>query len=806
MQQCVRLLLGVGVLIGICNLAWADTPGTQLGETTIDQQQKGSSGRQLAVRSERLQAVWTWYSGFSRIAAWDTRWNKIHITGSPANHILDNGSSVSRLPLGNLGTAFGVNVNPFGNQKKYPSFRSLPTERGIGVQGDSVAINGANLWVYADNALAIGVFSGDVAPAPTGVLQAAYPRLAWGVHGSDTVLHIIGTEWSLSAVQQIYYWRGILTGVTVTWSTPILVDTVTTFSATIEASPTTDEVAIVYAKPRSAGLDRDDNDIYYRRSVDGGLSWSLPTAAVTFNGPNRAYTDLDAVYDDDNTLHVVFNTQSTGSATDPSAIPCRMFHWSTARTTPREIARAEWRNTCSVTDSLRGGLWDLQMAKPTLTVKPAGEGAGSGIADEVIYAVWVQFGPTTTDCASQDSAGTAGGYVNGELWCSASSDDGLTWDRPQNITGTETPACLPGDCHSEHWVSASARADSGIYLAYVDDSHAGSILDFEGAWSMNRFMAYAIETRLPEVSPRIAISPKRTPYPRVENSTHYYMSLTPSTAADSTFQFSIKNLGTATLSYIVEVLVDDLGDQHVRVNGSNSYSNSRAAGSSRDMVLVNYDGIGLQLGDTFEWLIRIVSNDPVTDTIIIHMDIDIVNPTVSMSGAKFNDINGNGTWDFPAEPGLPDWEIHAEPGGHITTTDLTGSFFFSGLPPGTYTISEEQQPGWAQTFPGGPGTHTVSLSAGEFEDSVYFGNFEVDCLITLPGDVNVTGSVTSADIIYLVGFVFKGGVAPLPCEANGDVNCSGSVTSADIIYLVGFVFKGGDPPCDICTESPLPCQ
>ena len=201
-----------------------------------------------------------------------------------------------------------------------------------------------------------------------------------------------------------------------------------------------------------------------------------------------------------------------------------------------------------------------------------------------------------------------------------------------------------------------------------------------------------------------------------------------------------------------------------------------------------------------------MSNDPVNDTIIIHMDIDIVNPTVSMSGAKFNDINGNGTWDFPAEPGLPDWEIHAEPGGHITTTDLTGSFFFSGLPPGTYTISEEQQPGWAQTFPGGPGTHTVSLSAGEFEDSVYFGNFEVDCLITLPGDVNVTGSVTSADIIYLVGFVFKGGVAPLPCEANGDVNCSGSVTSADIIYLVGFVFKGGTPPCDICTESPLPCQ
>jgi hypothetical protein len=72
----------------------------------------------------------------------------------------------------------------------------------------------------------------------------------------------------------------------------------------------------------------------------------------------------------------------------------------------------------------------------------------------------------------------------------------------------------------------------------------------------------------------------------------------------------------------------------------------------------------------------------------------------------------------------------------------------------------------------------------------------------LAGDVNNSGSITSADIIYLVGFVFKGGPAPLPCNENGDVQCSGSVTSADIIYLVGFVFKGGPAPCDICAFSP----
>lgn len=77
------------------------------------------------------------------------------------------------------------------------------------------------------------------------------------------------------------------------------------------------------------------------------------------------------------------------------------------------------------------------------------------------------------------------------------------------------------------------------------------------------------------------------------------------------------------------------------------------------------------------------------------------------------------------------------------------------------------------------------------------------CLVELTGDVNVSSNVSSADIIYLVNFVFKAGPAPLPCPAAGDVNCSGgAVSSADAIYLVNSVFKAGPPPCDVCTLVP----
>jgi cysteine-rich repeat protein len=77
-----------------------------------------------------------------------------------------------------------------------------------------------------------------------------------------------------------------------------------------------------------------------------------------------------------------------------------------------------------------------------------------------------------------------------------------------------------------------------------------------------------------------------------------------------------------------------------------------------------------------------------------------------------------------------------------------------------------------------------------------------ECPIVLTGDVNLSGSIDAADIIYLVNFIFKGASAPQPCKAAGDVNCSGTVTSADVIVLIGYIFKGGAPPCDGCT-SPL---
>lgn len=72
------------------------------------------------------------------------------------------------------------------------------------------------------------------------------------------------------------------------------------------------------------------------------------------------------------------------------------------------------------------------------------------------------------------------------------------------------------------------------------------------------------------------------------------------------------------------------------------------------------------------------------------------------------------------------------------------------------------------------------------------------CPVSRTGDVDTSGTITAADIIYLVNYIFKAGLAPLPIAEAGDVNCTASNTSADVIYLVNHLFKGGAAPCDVC--------
>jgi hypothetical protein len=85
--------------------------------------------------------------------------------------------------------------------------------------------------------------------------------------------------------------------------------------------------------------------------------------------------------------------------------------------------------------------------------------------------------------------------------------------------------------------------------------------------------------------------------------------------------------------------------------------------------------------------------------------------TGSISGIKFEDLNGNGVRDINDGP-LAGWTIRLMyPNGTILKTETTGAdgmFQFSGVPLGSYIVGEVQEAEWKQTSPAGK-TYPVTI-------------------------------------------------------------------------------------------------
>ncbi len=100
----------------------------------------------------------------------------------------------------------------------------------------------------------------------------------------------------------------------------------------------------------------------------------------------------------------------------------------------------------------------------------------------------------------------------------------------------------------------------------------------------------------------------------------------------------------------------------------------------------------------------------------------------SISGYKFEDLNGNGVWDS-GETVLSNWSIWIDinndgdydEGIDILTLTLDdGTYLFDSISAGTYSVFEILTDGWQQTLQ----PDDVVLEYGENQENVNFGNFE----------------------------------------------------------------------------------
>ena len=80
---------------------------------------------------------------------------------------------------------------------------------------------------------------------------------------------------------------------------------------------------------------------------------------------------------------------------------------------------------------------------------------------------------------------------------------------------------------------------------------------------------------------------------------------------------------------------------------------------------------------------------------------------------------------------------------------------------------------------------------GEVVPVFYAGSIEIQSCIR--GDVDCSGDINIADLVYLVDFMFNSGPPPDPYDV-GNIDGIGDINIADLVYLVDFMFNGGPPP------------
>jgi hypothetical protein len=116
-----------------------------------------------------------------------------------------------------------------------------------------------------------------------------------------------------------------------------------------------------------------------------------------------------------------------------------------------------------------------------------------------------------------------------------------------------------------------------------------------------------------------------------------------------------------------------------------------------------------------------------------------VEQPATKSGMKFEDVNGNGAWDDGTDQPYEDWSIYLIDAAGVVTptqTDASGYYTFTVTPGQTYTVCEDLQTDWTQSYPTlavgdatscpgpyAPVGYAINLGSGDVDDDNDFGNW-----------------------------------------------------------------------------------
>ncbi len=416
-----------------------DSPGELVGYTQYDFQTNGSTGNRVAI--DNLGSVHVaWMKGMPYPAQrrvyfnckTSTGWIYPE-TGSPVNSANGDGY---------------CNVSATSDGRTAVAYHNSSAE---------------NLSYALDAFNCLGSFSYSHPPADIDTFYLVWPYMTISLNGYT---HFTATTRYGSTTGYTRTADGI------NWTPIAIVDTNVSISTVITSSPVSNKVAIVYVHQNPDSMVSTTYDIYYIQSLDGiTWDWAGGKVNVTHYGPDddslSAGSDVDAVYDYNDNLHIAWNAHWTSG--NYYYYLSWLYHYSTAPGVITEVIKSDslWPSAgCDF------GGWNWHYSKMSL---------GASINGSDLFVTCIDF--DTTDCSM-------GGYGNADIYCHLSSDNGATWRPRINLTNSQTPMCQPGDCDSDHWPTLAERADDYIHLFYVNDKDAGSIPQTEGSITDNPMLYY----------------------------------------------------------------------------------------------------------------------------------------------------------------------------------------------------------------------------------------------------------------------------------------------------------------------------
>jgi len=240
------------------------------------------------------------------------------------------------------------------------------------------------------------------------------------------------------------------------------VDTLSSPAIDMDASSVSDRVGISYLRPIDLSeYMQHNNDNYVVESVDG-TSWDFVNDRLNLTrfietDSFRTYISTTVYYDDNEVRHTAFSTPLYfGQGISTSAL---IWHHSDLTDSFTVIADGLF-DGC-------GGSWRVNVDQPSFAYDPT---------SRYLYCAYVVF--DTTDMS-------IGGYSNGEIHISVSTDGGTNWAVGTNVTNSPSPGCFPGECSSDVMPCLAEVVNDTLHLFHILDLDAGAWVFSEGLWFNN---------------------------------------------------------------------------------------------------------------------------------------------------------------------------------------------------------------------------------------------------------------------------------------------------------------------------------